>query len=102
MKRLFVTVAGLGIAVATLMAASAQAQQVCDKRVDLLSQLLDQYAERPVAIGIQANGTVLEVLVSQSGSWTILITDPQGVTCALTSGQAWQATSPHLALDPGV
>ncbi len=102
MKRLIVTATGLGIAVATLMAASAQAQQVCDKRVVLLSQLSDQYAERPVAIGIQANGTVLEVVASQSGSWTILITDPQGETCALTSGEAWQASSPQLVLDPGV
>ena len=40
-------------------------------------------------MGLTESGAVLEVLASTVGSWTILITRPDGVSCVVTSGEAW-------------
>jgi len=31
------------------------------------------------------------VLVSEAGTWTILVTAPSGTSCAVASGEAWQS-----------
>ena len=45
------------------------------------------------------NGGVLEVLSSEKGSWTILVTMPNGVSCMLATGQSWEALKPMIAGD---
>jgi hypothetical protein len=33
---------------------------------------------------------VLEVFVSDTGTWTVVVTDPKGVSCVLAAGQSWE------------
>ncbi len=33
---------------------------------------------------------MLEVFVSDSGTWTVVVTDPEGVSCVLAAGQSWE------------
>jgi hypothetical protein len=33
---------------------------------------------------------VLEIFVSDSGTWTVVVTDPKGVSCVLAAGQSWE------------
>jgi hypothetical protein len=71
---------------------SAQAQMVCSKRADLLSNLKSQFAEAPVAIGLANTGGVVEVLASPGGAtWTIIVTDPEGVSCLMAAGAYWES-----------
>jgi len=42
------------------------------------------------------SGAVIEVLTSPRGTWTIIVTTADGVTCALASGNSWQEV-PTLA-----
>ncbi|MDP7547755.1 MAG: hypothetical protein QGF20_10715 [Alphaproteobacteria bacterium] len=39
---------------------------------------------------MSSNGTVVEVLASESGSWTIILTKPNGASCVVATGQAWE------------
>jgi hypothetical protein len=79
---------------------TAKAQPVCNDRSAIMKYLRNKYAEAPVAMGLAANGSVLEVLASPSGSWTIMVTSPKGHTCVVASGKAWETLAPKAALGP--
>jgi hypothetical protein len=68
----------------------AAAAPACGQRDRLLEQLDQRFAEKPQAIGLSADGGVLEILASSNGSWTILITYPNRPTCVVASGQAFE------------
>ena len=42
-------------------------------------------------MGLTEAGSVVEVLTSSKGTWTILVTKPTGLTCMLNSGVSWEA-----------
>ncbi len=67
------------------------ASPVCGDRDKVLAALAADYAEQPVAVGVEANGGVIEVLEAPDGStWTIILTYPKGPTCLMASGDSWQ------------
>ena len=39
---------------------------------------------------------VVEIFTSASGSWTIVVTRPDGQTCLVASGQAWEDITEEL------
>lgn len=71
----------------------------CAKRADFLQHLSSKFDEVPVAMGLTSDGKVLEILASGNGSWTIIVTMPTGLTCALTAGGAW-SKAPTRAKQP--
>jgi hypothetical protein len=71
-------------------AASAQTQMPCGERDALLAQLAAQYKEAPTGFGITPNGAVVELLTSEKGSWTLLLTLPGGKSCLIGSGDGWE------------
>lgn len=68
----------------------ALAQQACGERAKFMIKLEESFAELPVAMGLTDKGAVLEVFASKNGSWTFLLTMPNGMTCVMDSGQAWE------------
>lgn len=70
--------------------ASAQSQAVCGERNSLLQQLNGKYKESPVSMGLAASGSVVEVTKSETGTWTILLTNPAGLTCLMAAGEHWE------------
>jgi len=63
----------------------------CGKRDEMLSHLSQKYSEKPVAMGLATNGSVVEVLSSKAGdSFTIVYTMPNGQTCLVAAGSNWQ------------
>ena len=84
-------------AAALLAPAAAQAQgsnsAPCGKRDEMLAHLSQKYSEKPVAMGLATNGSVVEVLSSKSsGSFTIVYTMPNGMTCLMAAGSNWEFT----------
>ena len=71
---------------------AAQAQRsACGDREKMVAHLAKKYEEQPIALGLQTDGRVLEVFSSKtSGSWTILVSTPDGFACLASSGEAWQ------------
>jgi hypothetical protein len=99
MLKLLLTTAALTL-VAFSFVTSASAQQVCGKRADFVTRLDATFKERPAGVGLVNNGTVIEVLTSQKGSWTILMTRTNGVSCVVASGEAWESVSKQMAAGP--
>lgn len=75
---------------------AAHAQATCDVRKNLLAKLHRGYDETPVASGLASTGNVVELLISAGGTWTIIITRPNGITCIAAAGQDWQNRLPQL------
>ncbi len=93
--RMLITLS-FGIVFAT---ASASAQpRLCTKRADLVKTLNAKYQEQRHGLGIvTANTAALEFYASQTGTWTIILTMTNGVTCILAAGHSWHKTSPKVA-----
>ncbi len=91
---------GLSLAVACVaLSHEAAAQPVpCGDRAAIIAHLAAGYGERPVAIALDARGRVLEVFAAPSGTWTMLVSTPGGMTCLVASGTAW---SPLAAVPLG-
>jgi hypothetical protein len=82
--------AGLVLAGGALMSPPAEAASLCGDRDTLLKRLEQSHEETPQALGLSADGGVLEVLVAPDGGWTILVTYPKRPTCVVAVGEAWQ------------
>jgi hypothetical protein len=65
-------------------------QQVCGSHDAVLQALKGKYDEKPVSMGLANNGTIVQVLTSSDGTWTIVMTAPNGVSCLLTAGDYWR------------
>jgi hypothetical protein len=85
-KHLMLALAALG-----LLASSAQAQQVCTTRADLVKMLGDKYKEQPSGQGLVGDRAMLEVYVSDKGTFTIVSSYPNGVACIIAAGNSWEA-----------
>jgi hypothetical protein len=66
--------------------------EICGPRADVVAQLDGQFAESQKAIGLLGEEAVMEVFVSDHGSWTILTTDVNGVSCLVAAGEGWDDT----------
>lgn len=69
----------------------AQAQSTCEFRKKLMDKLDSVYNEQPVGVGLASTGNVVELIVSPDGTWTIVVTKPNGLACIAAVGEDWQA-----------
>ncbi|GGM01090.1 hypothetical protein [Pseudooceanicola nanhaiensis] len=91
------TFATAALLMAVLMAPDAAQARACAPRENVLARLAEGYGESRKSIGIGANNQVVEVFASdESGTWTITVTSPAGVTCLVASGQAYEALAEAL------
>ena len=75
---------------AFLLPGPALAQVTCVPRKQLIKNLAENHQETPTALGLTTRGLVVEVLTSPSGTWTIIMTHPNGVACMMAVGQGWE------------
>lgn len=73
-----------------IIVAPVHAQSACGKRVDIVKMLASKYKEAPRVLAISGQSNLLEAYVSPLGSWTILITNPQGLACIVAAGESWE------------
>ena len=88
--RLALPLAAIALAGGAFMSSPAEAAAVCGDRGAILKRLEQRHEETPQALGLSADGGVLEVLVSPEGGWTILVTYPKRPTCIVAVGEGWQ------------
>ncbi len=69
---------------------AAQAQTMCGERRAVVASLENTYSETPVSMGLASNGAVIEILASPSGSFTIILTRPNGLSCVMAAGESWE------------
>ena len=76
---------------------SAQAQKICGEHSTVVASLEKTYSETPVSMGLASNGAVIEILASPSGSFTIILTRPNGLSCVMAAGENWEDLPKRLA-----
>ena len=84
----------IGVALALLAGTpSAQAwlSPACADRGQVVKKLAEKFGETLKSVGLHANDAVIEVYSSErTGTWTILVTRTDGMSCLLAAGQGWQ------------
>ena len=87
----------LGFGALILLSGRSYAQPTtCGLRDEIVDQLHSRYTETRRAVALADTNAVLEVFAAESGSWTILITRTNGVSCMIASGQAFEAVQEPL------
>lgn len=76
--------------VAALCGPPAVAEEMtCADRGRLQEALETRYGEVSVGYGLEDRNGVVEVYVSASGSWTLLVTRADGTSCVIGTGTSW-------------
>ncbi|MDP1699751.1 MAG: hypothetical protein Q8L53_02170 [Aestuariivirga sp.] len=79
-------------------ASPAQALGMCGSRADFIKALSDKYQETGKALGIAGQVNLVEIFASKAGTWTILVTTPQGKSCIIAAGSSWEDLPPSKNL----
>ena len=89
-------ITALGIGAAVLATSSpALAQQVCAERDAVTDRLKTKYGEHFAGGGLRNAKAIFEVWMSEEqGTWTILMTTPDGKSCVMASGTDWRDALP--------
>lgn len=62
----------------------------CTDRTQVIEHLRSLYGERSIGRGLADEGVVFELYAGTSGGWTLFLTTPQGKSCLIASGEAWE------------
>jgi hypothetical protein len=85
----------LGMAL-SVQPAAAQGR-ACAARAQVVERLAERYGETLVSMGMHANSGVVEVYASEAtGTWTILVTTPDGTACLIAAGEMWESDAAPL------
>ena len=67
----------------------------CGPRADILASLDSKYGETRRGGGVAGTTAVIELYASEkTGTWTILRTGVNGISCVLAVGERWQDDPP--------
>lgn len=89
---ILLTVAGSGLQAET---------NKCAQRDHIVSHLAQKFSESLTAAGVQQGGndnSVIEVWTSHStgtGTFTVMLTHPNGIACIIATGTDWFETAPR-------
>ena len=67
----------------------------CANHEVVVSQLAKTYGEQPRSMGLSQDNTVMELYAApETGTWTVTVTLPNGVTCLVGSGNNFETLTP--------
>ncbi len=65
-----------------------------------VAKLKQHYGEEKVGLGLGPKGSsIFELFVAETGTWTLLVTRTNGISCIAASGDNWMS-SPVLSGEP--
>lgn len=89
-KRIVSSALVIGV-VALAPPAHAQSALTCQLREKLVRTLENRYNESLDSMGLQGPQLLLEIWSAEdTGSFTVLLTKPNGISCIVASGNNWQ------------
>lgn len=95
LRRLPFVVALLAMQLLGATAATAEQQSLCGERDALVVVLALEHGEALTGRGLVADTALFEIWHSaESGSWTILRTSADGITCVMAAGTHWMPGGP--------
>ncbi len=88
-KRILTTLV-LILGMAAIGPPDAQAQMACGTRDSVVAKLGDKYGEVRRGGGLAGPTAIFEIWASEAtGTWTILRTTPNALTCVMAVGDGW-------------
>jgi hypothetical protein len=94
MKLPFLLLAAVFAGSWTLPATAEQQVLSCAQRDDMVKVLAKKYREEPRAVGLAGQSAMIEIFTSKAGTWTILLTRPDRVSCIVSAGDNWEENPP--------
>ncbi len=87
-----------GTVLALNLAGAARADSGhCAPRERVVERLTAKFGETRQSVGIGTNNSLVEVFASDdTGTWTITVTQADGTTCLVASGQAFETLAEVL------
>lgn len=79
--------------------ANMLAMNMCGERDRIVGELEQHFDESITAVGLVDDNAVVEVFVSSSGTWTIIATGTDGMSCVLSAGEGWESTTMVRGVD---
>lgn len=76
------------------------ASQACIPTAQAYEALSKRHGESRIVAALSSRGTFLEVWASSSGSWSALVTRPDGLSCIVDAGQGVTTFAITPAGDP--
>lgn len=87
----------LGLAGFFLLPAAGRAAPQCAGHDVVAKSLADQFGEVRRSIGLAQDNTVMEVYAADdTGTWTLTVTLPTGMTCLVAAGNNFEMTADTL------
>ncbi|MEM7428666.1 MAG: hypothetical protein AAF441_21460 [Pseudomonadota bacterium] len=80
----------------------ANAEMPCGPHDKIKAALEKKYNELRKGIGLVSNKNVAEVYVSESGSWTFIVTYLNGMSCVVATGHSWEDAPRVASVKPGI
>ena len=53
-------------------------------------KLRSEFGEKVLGRGVSSDGTLVEIFLSPSGTFTVIKTTPEGMSCVVDFGEGWQ------------
>jgi len=99
-EMLFALSLGFGGVIWATQYAHAEGAQCADRAL-VIQRLQERYGESRQSIGLGQNNAVVETFAStETGTWTIIVTLPSGMSCLVASGESWEQLA-GAAVKPG-
>ena len=76
------------LVIASLVATPIAAK--CGPHEIFVKLLSEKYNEYPVAVGLVGSTRVMETFASAEGTWTVAVTNAEGITCILAAGDNYE------------
>jgi hypothetical protein len=76
--------------VLTLSATPTVAQLFCSDHDAIVAGLTDNFHERRLGYGVASDAAIIEIYISDDGTWTVLMSDVRGRSCVLAAGDGWE------------
>lgn len=84
-------VTAVGLLALAPAARADDAGNACAAHADVVRKLADRFGETRTSIGLHKDDAVVEVFSSAAtGTWTIVVTGADGMSCLLAAGQGWE------------
>ena len=66
---------------------------ICGGHNDLVAGLAQAFQQKQLGYGVVGQSAIVEIYVSASGTWSMLVTDVQGRSCIFATGEGWESTA---------
>ena len=71
-------------------AVSVAEQRTCLPHDGADAKLRTEFGEKVLGRGVSGDGTLLEIFLAPSGTFTVIKTTPDGLSCVVDFGEGWQ------------